>query len=247
MTTTAEANAGANGHVGASRKTNNTAELQVIIEALLFLLAQVDAQRPMIDFHSHIIIHTDSKYACGIIRDGAKTDTDETMVNIMAHLWKKTRLAYDLRMVWVRGHSDNVGNELADPTAAHGASEAINAERWHWRPRDWDYWEFRRDYPASFANQLSDFSFHHSGDLANLSEDGSRRLEKKRHFMKTTEEKDDNVNERAEIRRGQKGAPRILELQNAISDAAKACGKACRVYTSPSPRDRQKPRKPSSA
>ena len=48
----------------------------------------------------------------------------------------------------------------------------------------------------------------------------------KRHFMKTTEEKDDNVNERAEIRRGQKGAPRILELQNAISDSARACGKA---------------------
>ncbi len=42
-------------------------------------------------------------------------------------------------------------------------------------------WEFRRDYPASFANQLSDFSFHHSGDKANLSEDGSRRLEKTLH------------------------------------------------------------------
>mgnify|MGYP000429552812 CR=1 FL=1 len=89
MTTTAEANAGANGHVGASRKTNNTAELQAIIEALLFLLAQVDAQRTMINFHSHIIIHTDSKYACGMIRDGAKTNTNETMVNIMAHQWKK--------------------------------------------------------------------------------------------------------------------------------------------------------------
>ena len=102
-TTTAEANAGANGHVGASRKTSNTAELQAIIEALLFLLAQVDAQRPMIDFHSHILIHTDSRYACGIIRDGAKTNTSETMVNIMAHLWKKTRLAYDIRMVWGQG------------------------------------------------------------------------------------------------------------------------------------------------
>jgi hypothetical protein len=135
----------------------------------------------LIDFHSHIIIHSDSKYACGIIRDGARTNTNETMVNIMAHLWKRTRLAYDIRMVWVRGHSDNVGNELADRIAAQGANEEINAERWHWRPRDWGYWEFRRDYPANFANQLSDFSFHHSGDKANLSEDGSRRLEKTLH------------------------------------------------------------------
>ncbi len=80
-------------------KTNNTAELQVVIEALLFLLAQVDARKPLIDFHSYIIIHSDSKYACGIIRDGARTNTNETMVNIMAHLWKRTRLAYDIRMV----------------------------------------------------------------------------------------------------------------------------------------------------
>jgi ribonuclease HI len=72
VTATAEANAGANGHVGASKKTNNTAELQAVIEALLFLLAQVDAPRPMIDFNAPIVIHSDSKYAVGIIRDGAR-------------------------------------------------------------------------------------------------------------------------------------------------------------------------------
>ncbi len=94
--------------------------------------------------------------------------------------------------------------------------------------------------PANFANQLSDFSFHHSGDRASLNDDGSRRLGR-RHFMKTAEEKDENVNERAEFRRGQMGAPRILELQNAISDAAKASGKAkagsvrvCQQITPPS-------------
>jgi hypothetical protein len=86
------------------------------------------------------------------------------MTNIMVHLWKRTRFAYDIRMVWVRGHADNVGSECADRLAADGASEGINAERWSWRPVDWGFWEFRRDYPASFANQLSDSSFHHSGD-----------------------------------------------------------------------------------
>ncbi len=82
-------------------------------------------------------------------RDGAQTNTNENMVNIMAHRWKETRLAYDIRMVWVRGHSDNVGNELADRIAAHGANEEINAERWSWRPRDWGYWELRRDCPPT--------------------------------------------------------------------------------------------------
>ena len=118
----------------------------------------------MIDFHSHIVIHSDSKYAVGIIRDGARTKKNEVMANIMVHLWKRTRIAYDLRIVWVRGHSDNVENQLADLIAAHGANEEINAGRWSWRPQDWGYAEFRRDYPANYVNQLSDRSFHHNAD-----------------------------------------------------------------------------------
>jgi ribonuclease HI len=209
VTTTAEANAGANGHVGAARKTNNTAELQAVIEALLFLLAQVDAPRPMIDFHSHIVIHSDSKYAVGIIRDGARTNKNEVMANIMVHLWKRTKIAYDIRIVWVRGHSDNVGNKLADRIAAHGANEEINAERWSWRPRDWGYTEFRRDYPANYANQLSDRSFHHNADKNDQTKSAFSR-KTKRDLTTMTEDNDANDNERAEVRRGQKGAPRIF-------------------------------------
>ncbi len=48
VTTTAEANAGAHGHVGALKKTNNTAEVQAVIEALFFLSAQLDEDLPLI-------------------------------------------------------------------------------------------------------------------------------------------------------------------------------------------------------
>ncbi len=128
VTTRAEANNGANGHVGAGQKTNNTAELQAVIEALLFLLAQVEAPKPIIEFHSNIVIHTDSRYVEGIIH-GAQTKKNEVMADILVHLWKRTRLAYNIRRVWVRGHSDSVGNQLADRIPAHGAHEAINPER----------------------------------------------------------------------------------------------------------------------
>ncbi len=131
------------------------------------------------------------------------------MANIMVHLWKRTRIAYDIRIVWVRGHSDNVGNQLADRIAAHGANEEINSERWSWRPQDWGYAELRRDYPASYVNQLSDRSFHHNADK-NVQARTTFTRKPKRDITTMPEDYDANDSERAEVRRGLKGAPRIF-------------------------------------
>ena len=158
------------------------------------------------------------------------------MANIMVHLWKRTRIAYDIRIVWVRGHSDNVGNQLADRIAAHGANEEINAERWSWRPQDWGNAEFRRDDPANYVNQLSDRSFHHNADRNDQAKTNLTR-KPKRDITTMTEDYDANDNERAEVRRGTKGAPRILELQNAIADAARASGKAKPNFKKSQPAD----------
>jgi hypothetical protein len=178
----------------------------------------------MIDFHSNIVIHTDSRYVEGIIH-GAQTKKNEVMADILVHLWKRTRLAYNIRIVWVRGHSNSVGNQLADRIAAHGANEAINAERWSWRPKDWGYGEFRRDYPANYVNQLSDRSFHHNANKNDQPKTTFIR-NPKRDIRMMEDDSDANENESAEVRRVGKGAPRILEMQNAIADAARACGKA---------------------
>ncbi len=123
---------------------------------------------PIIGFKSHIAIHSDSTYAVDIIRRGSKTATNSLATNMLVQLWKRTRLVYGIRIVWVRGHTKDVGNELADLLAGQGADEEINAERWSWRPRDWGYWEFRRDNPVSFADDLGDASFHHNEDKNNF-------------------------------------------------------------------------------
>ncbi len=70
----------------------------------------------------------------------------------MMHLWKKAKLLYDIRVVWARGRSKDVGSELAYRQAAEGAQEDEDACMGRWRPTDWVLEEFRRDYPHRFAN-----------------------------------------------------------------------------------------------
>ncbi len=77
---------GALGHVGARGKTNNTAEIQAVIETLFFLLAQLDEAEPLIKPKEPIVIHSDSRYAVDIIRNGARSTTSSVIRNIMTHL-----------------------------------------------------------------------------------------------------------------------------------------------------------------
>ncbi len=173
VTTTEEWLNGAKGHVGAGKRTNNTAEVQAVIEVLFFLLAQVEAASPLIKLRSPVLIHSDSRYAVDIIRNGTRATANSVIRNIMVHLWKRTRLACDVRIVWVRGHSNDVGHALADRLAGEGAEEEIDTDLWRWRPRDWGYSEFRRDNPSSFANEFSDDSFHNDAGPRDKSCDGT--------------------------------------------------------------------------
>ena len=69
------------------------------------------------------------------------------------HLWKRTREAFGVMIVWVRGHHTDVGNELADRCAGEGADaddEAACLGRW--RPADWGFHDFRRDFPQHFVS-----------------------------------------------------------------------------------------------
>ena len=69
----------------------------------------------------------------------------------MLHLWKRARVAYDGRIVWVGGHSKDVGNELAHKIAGEGAGNDKDACMGRWRPSDWGFFNFLRDFPLRFA------------------------------------------------------------------------------------------------
>ena len=58
--------------MGAVRLTINTAELQAIVESLLFVLAQLELYAPNIEAKAPIVIHSDSRYTVDIIRNGAE-------------------------------------------------------------------------------------------------------------------------------------------------------------------------------
>ena len=95
--------------------TNNRMEIIAAIEALRFIKVQSD-----------IIIYTDSKYLMNGIntwihgwkKNNWKTSSNKDVKNI--DLWKiidKLNSNHSIKWIWVKGHSGNPGNEMADELA----------------------------------------------------------------------------------------------------------------------------------
>lgn len=103
--------------------TNNRMELTAAIVALESLKRSC-----------HIILHTDSKYVLqGITswmpdwkKRGWKTAAKKPVKNV--DLWQKLDAAtqsHEIEWIWVKGHSGNVGNELADELANQAIDEML--------------------------------------------------------------------------------------------------------------------------
>ncbi len=71
--------------------------------------------------------------------------------DFLIHLCKKAKSFYDIRILWVRGHSKDWGNQLADKYAGEGAEALDELHIGTARPSDWGFSEFRRDCPQHFA------------------------------------------------------------------------------------------------
>ena len=84
-----EENAPAGFFVGAMKLSNNTAEMQAIVEGLLFILAQVEEDEPAFAMGSAIIIHSDSRYAVDLIKAGSRSRTNFLLRDFLHHMWKK--------------------------------------------------------------------------------------------------------------------------------------------------------------
>lgn len=106
---------------GAPETTNNRMELTAAIEALNTL------ERP-----SRVILHTDSRYVMDGINDwmpnwkkrGWKTAARKPVKN--QDLWQALDDAvgrHDIDWRWVKGHTGNAGNEMADELANRGIDE----------------------------------------------------------------------------------------------------------------------------
>ena len=108
-------------HGGETETTNNRMELTAAIEALNALHGP-----------SRIILHTDSKYVMDGINDwmpnwkkrGWKTAAKKPVKN--KDLWQALDAAvgrHEIDWRWVKGHTGNPGNEMADELANRGVDE----------------------------------------------------------------------------------------------------------------------------
>jgi ribonuclease HI len=108
-------------HGGEPETTNNRMELTAAIEALNALKSA-----------SAVILYTDSKYVMDGIKDwmpnwkkrGWKTSARKPVKN--KDLWQlldEATQRHDINWRWVKGHSDNPGNEKADELANLGVDE----------------------------------------------------------------------------------------------------------------------------
>ncbi len=137
--------------MGAEILSNNTAEMQAVIETLMFLLTQVEQEALVVKLGEAVVIHSDSKYVIELITHGSRSKTNIVMRDFLSHLWKVARILFDLHIVWIRGHTRDHGNELADRHAGE-AAEVKHDNDTRWRPTDWGFSECRRDHPVHIAS-----------------------------------------------------------------------------------------------
>ena len=107
---------------GEAQTTNNRMELMAAIQALESLKRDVP-----------VLLHTDSSYVSNGItswvhgwkKRGWKTADKKPVKNV--DLWQRldeVAARYDVEWKWVRGHSEDEGNERADELARRGRDEA---------------------------------------------------------------------------------------------------------------------------
>lgn len=109
--------------------TNNKAELLGMIKCL-YLIKQLKLK--------HSIIYADSKYVLGTIEgretyknNGFKTAAGKELANVemcqsMIEMYDEVSEEFDIDLRWVKGHSGNYGNEMADSNATKGCYVASN-------------------------------------------------------------------------------------------------------------------------
>ena len=121
-------------YVGAIRATNNTVEMQA-----LFWLNNCVEQHILPTF-SNVIIRVDSLYVKVLTDEKFVARENRTLATLLCHMWRVTKKKLQLHVRWVRGHTCDVGNSVADALADTGP--LLEAQhRWWKRVQPMGEWE----------------------------------------------------------------------------------------------------------
>ena len=113
--------------MGAETATNNTAELTAIGEALLWLRDEAP--------HGQAIpatIRYDSDYAAGVVTGRLTPSQNLKLVEQVRILYGAVLEQRMLEFKWVKGHSEDNGNERADKMAEEGKGGAVGVHSKRW-------------------------------------------------------------------------------------------------------------------
>lgn len=109
--------------------TNNKTELLAMLRCL-FLVKQLKLK--------HSIIHADSKYVLNLLKgretyknNGYKTSTGKELANLelcmsVVEMYDEVNEQLSIELQWVKGHSGDYGNDMADANATKGCYIASN-------------------------------------------------------------------------------------------------------------------------
>ena len=115
---------GSVGHLPfAVQGSNNTGELQAVLEALLFL--------PYLPtYPTAITLHTDSTYVHDLLLGLSLPSTNHDLVNLLLNHLNDISTRIHISIVKVKGHSGNAGNDRADANAARGINSSTRNGRY---------------------------------------------------------------------------------------------------------------------
>ena len=111
--------------MGARVGSNNPGELQALGELALYILHKTTHTK-------HITLGYDSKIAANFARGIWKPKKNKEIARYVRCLYKKVTATHHITWKWIKGHSKNPGNEIADELAKKGCKNESHNNRASW-------------------------------------------------------------------------------------------------------------------